>query len=138
MGLVEETAAGEDVGLDEVRVADVAVEHLVPDADELQRRPAAALQVAGDAVEIGAPPALPDRFDHLDRSDGVELLRRLAIVLKADFDLWSEAGLRDLPVRPGLLLGREREPDDRCAAPRRLDRKRAPAAADFQQALAGL
>ena len=58
----------------------------VLDADELQRGAPAGLQVARYAIEIGAPPALADRLDHLDRGDGVETLGDVAIVLQADLD----------------------------------------------------
>ena len=108
------------------------------DADELQRRAAAGLQVARDAVEIGAPPALADRLDHLDRGDGVELLAGVAIILEADFDPVGKAGGGDLVLGPGLLLARQGQADDVGAALRRLDRQAAPAAADFEQPLAGL
>ena len=41
-------------------------------------------------------------------------------------------------VGPGLLLARQGQPDDRCTALGGGDREAAPAAADFEQALAGL
>ena len=43
------------------------------------------LQIARDAVEIGAPPALADRLDHLDRRDGVEQFGGVAVILQAGF-----------------------------------------------------
>ena len=108
----------------------------MPDADVLQRRPAAGFEVASDGIEIGAPPALAHRFDHLDRGDGVELLSRVAVILKADLDPVAKAGFGDLLVGPGLLLRRQCQADDLGAALRRLDRQAAPAAADLQQPLA--
>src|SRR6185369_17377526 len=49
--LVEQHSAGEDIGLDEVRAAGIAIEDAVIDADELQSRLATAPQIPGDAVE---------------------------------------------------------------------------------------
>ena len=108
------------------------------DRDELQRGAAAGREVAGDGIEIGAPPALADRLDHLDRGDRVEPLIGVAIILEPDFDPVGEAGGGDLVLRPGLLLPRQGQADHLGAAPGRLDRERAPAAADLEQSLAGL
>ena len=108
------------------------------DADVLQRRAAAGLQIAGDRIEIGAPPAFADRFDHLDRGNCVELLGGLAVVLQSDVDAAGQPGLGDLGVGPRFLLLGQGQADDADAALRRLDRQAAPAAADVEQALAGL
>ncbi len=136
--LVEQAAAREDIGLDEVRVADVAVEQFVADRDVLQSSTSAGPQIAGDAVEVRAPPALANRLDHLDRGDGVELLGGVAIVREADFDPVRETLVSDLLLGPGFLLFGQRQADDLGAAPGRLDRQRAPATTDLEQSLARL
>src|SRR5690349_15980017 len=102
--LVEEATAGEDVSLDEIRVADIAVEQAVIDRDELKRSTAARPQVARDGIEIGAPPAATDGLDHLDRGDCVKLLGSFAIVLEADLDLRRQSFRGNLLLGPGLLL----------------------------------
>src|SRR6185369_17697003 len=79
---IEQHPTGEDVGLDEVGAARIAVEQAVLEGDELQRRTTARLQIARDAIEISAPPRFADRLDHLDRGDRIELLRRRAIILQ--------------------------------------------------------
>ena len=84
--VVEQHPARKDVGLDEVRAGGIVVENPVIDADILERGPTARPEVAGDTVEIGAPPTLADRLDHFHRCDCVELLCRVAIILKADLD----------------------------------------------------
>src|SRR4051794_36502721 len=105
------------------------------DADELQRSAAARFEIPGDRVEIGAPPALTDCFDHLDRGDRIKLLRGFAIVLQADFDLARKPGSRDPLVRPRLLLLGQGQADDLRAPPCGLDCETSPAAADLEQAL---
>ncbi len=62
----------------------------------------------------------------------------VAIILEADFDPVGEAGGGDLVLGPGFLLARQCQADDFGAAPRSLDRQTSPAAADFEQSLAGL
>ncbi len=116
----------------------IAIEQVGIDVDELQRGPPAGLEVARDAVEIGAPPALADRLDHLDRRDGVELLVDVAIILQPDFDAVGQSRFGDLSLGPSLLLGRQGQSDDVRAALRRLDRQAPPTAADLEQPLAGL
>ena len=64
--LVEQHPAGKDIGLDEVGVARIAIEQGVLDADELQRRPPAGLEVAGDGIRdrlatSAAQPPRPSR-----------------------------------------------------------------------------
>ena len=87
---MDQHAAGEDVGLDEVGAGRIAVEQGRIDRDELQRRAAAGRRARGDGGEIGVPIFLADRLDHLDRGDGVELFVELAIVGQADLDLVGE------------------------------------------------
>src|SRR6185369_16319832 len=95
---VEQHPTREDVGLDEVGILRVTIEDPVIDTDELKRGDAAGLQVPRDAVEIGAPPATADGFNHLHGRYSVEVLRRVAIVLKSYLDPIGEAGIGNLPL----------------------------------------
>src|SRR5207244_1696909 len=120
---VQQEPAREDVGLDEIDVTRIMLELPVIEADELQRGAAARLEVPSDAVEISAPPAPPDRLDHFDRRDYVELSGSVAIVLESDLDPVAKPRLADLALRPGLLFGRQGEANHRSAALRGLDRQ---------------
>ena len=107
--------------------------------DELQRRAAAGLQVAGDASRDRRPtsacrPPRPSRPTRRRRT-----ARRCRDNPAAGFRSGpTSRASAILALGPGLLLRRQGQPDDRRAALRRLDRQAAPAAADLEQALAGL
>ena len=96
-GLADQQAAREDVGLDEIGIGGVAVEQIVADRDELERRLAAGLEQAGDALEIVRPIFLADRLHHLDAGDGVEPALDVAIIGERDVDLAGEAGMGEPP-----------------------------------------
>src|SRR3954453_7786978 len=102
--LVEQQAAWEDVGLNEVRIARVAVEQAMIHRDELERRAARWLQVAGYAVEISTPPAPPNRLDHFHRRNGIELFGGLPIIGQSDVNSVRKPSGAGLFVCPAFLF----------------------------------
>ena len=130
--------AGEDVALDPVLLAPVALEALVGHPDHLDRgEPAGGEQpVAGG--EEGWVLRVADRLEHLDRGDLRELSLERAVVLEADLDAVGEAGRRDaLAGELELLLGERDAGDPRPVLAGRHQREAAPAAADLEHVVAG-
>ena len=79
-------------------------------------------------------------LEHADRTHLVEaaLARNVAIILQADLDPVLQAGGPDALAREFVLVGRQRHADHAGAVvARRVDRERAPAAADVEQVIAG-
>src|SRR5690606_18434298 len=88
---LDQQAAGKDVGLDEIGVAGIALEQVVAHGDELDRGPAARLEIARKAIEEHRPVFAAERLDHFDADDAVEMASglassRVAIVLLAELD----------------------------------------------------
>ena len=79
-----------------------------------------------------------DVLEHADRGDRVErVLSEVAVVLQADRHLSLETGLGHSLTGQGGLLRADRDPDHlHPVLARRVDRHRAPAAADVEQARA--
>ena len=123
----QQHAAGEDVALYEIDAGGVAFEHVVGDADILDRGAAARLQDAGERVAIGGPIGLAHRLHHLDARDRVIGADDVAIVGERDGDAGKPAG-----IYLRFLFGREGEAMDAAARRRCRGGKGSPAAANFQ------
>ena len=126
---------GRDEGLDERAAAGARrARHLLD--QRATARPQQAVDLAGERRVV----ALPDVLAHLDRGDRVEgAVGHLAVVLQPDLDPILEAALADPLVDERLLLARDRHADDlRAELLGRVQRERAPAAADVEVTAAGL
>src|SRR3990167_10141392 len=132
----QQHAAGEDIGLYEVRMTAVAFEELVGDHDRLDDRRTAGRGMTLERREVVGPVALADRLDHLDRDDVVVAPLDVAIITELQIDAVRQPG----PLQPGLgvveLLARDGDAGHPHAAPRRGLGEAAPAAADLQDAVA--
>ncbi len=73
--------------------APVALETIVGDGDDLQRRRTAGLQPLAQDVEVGRPVRLANRLEHLDRDDAVVGAADVAVILQPDVDAIGKAGL---------------------------------------------
>ncbi len=131
-------AAGKDVFAHEVGAAAVDVEQVVADGDDLQPRPAIGRKHFAHLVEIGRPISLADRLEHLDRGDAVEPAGDVAIVHQLDVRLLGQALVEQALARKVVLGGGYGHAGDLGAdvAGGELG-EAAPAAADFEHALAG-
>ena len=67
-----QAAAGENVLLDEIGVAQVALKQAVGDHDTLNTGAAPRLEQSGHGLEIGGPIFLAHGFEHFNRTDGVK------------------------------------------------------------------
>src|SRR3546814_17249670 len=65
------------------------------DRNELQCRPAARLQHAGDGAKEIRPIFLAHRLDHLDAGDGIESPRDVAVIGEAEGHLAGQSGAFD-------------------------------------------
>ena len=138
--LVDQHPAGEDVGLDEVGIARVAVEQLVIGSQmnwSAARPPGfrfRAMRRDRRPTSAGRPPrpSRPRRRRRTARRRRDSPARRISIAV-------GQAGLGDLAPRPrpsARSTGSGRRPSRRAS--RAAIAERAPAAADLEQALAGL
>mmetsp|Transcript_3279 Transcript_3279/g.11504 ORF Transcript_3279/g.11504 Transcript_3279/m.11504 type:complete len:389 (+) Transcript_3279:216-1382(+) len=128
--------AGEDVLLDEIGGAHIALEQLVPDRDALDAGAPARLELVVHGAEIAIPILAADGLEHLDADHRVIApVADVAVVLQAQ--VGAQAGVGQPPLRPGQLLGGERHAGQPGAEVPCGDLgHRAPAAADLQHAAA--
>ena len=83
-----QAAAGENVLLDEIGVAQVAFEQAVGDHDTLNTSAATGFEQSGHGLEIGGPIFLAHGFEHFNRTDGVKWrIVDVAVVLQTQIDL---------------------------------------------------
>ena len=90
-------------------------------------------------LEVPRQVLAADVLEHADARDAVELAFDVAIILQTDLDLVFEAGVLHALRREIELVLRQRDAHaPRAELLRRAHHERAPAAADVEQALAGL
>src|ERR1019366_3321790 len=105
----------------------------------MNQRDAIVRQQFRDALEKGVVIAKPDMLEHADRHDPVEDLIHVAVVRQREGRLRRETLVFRPPARDGDLLARKRYASDLgVAGLREIERETAPAAADVENAMAGL
>eukprot|EP01038_Epipyxis_sp_PR26KG_P018507 gene18506-26124_t len=131
---MQKLAAGEDVLLDEIRGADVALEQAVVDDDALDAGPAAGLEQAVHRLEVGGPVFAAHGLDHLDGADGViRAVVDVAVILQPQVGLVVRTHARHALARKGQLFGGQRDAGDMGVEfGGGLLGQRAPATADLQ------
>ena len=131
-------AAGEDVLLDEIRAAAVALELGLGNGDALHQRAAARFQLFTQHAEITRPVAFPYRLEHLDRHHMVKLSVEIAVILQPEFDTVLKARCSDAALRIFQLGRGNGDARNSATSTRGMFGKTAPATADFKNVLAGL
>ena len=111
---------------------------LFADGDGLHQRLAARLQARRHGAEILRPVLLADRFEHLDRDNGVVFAVQVAVVAQLQPDAVLQRQRRDTALGDFQLRRRNRHAMHFDALQRRMFGKAAPAAADLEHALARL
>ena len=83
-----QAAAWEDVLLDEVGGADVAVKQVIADHDALDAGPPHGLEKTPEALEVVGPVGLPHGFQHFNGADGIiGAVMDVAVVLQPQIGL---------------------------------------------------
>ncbi len=133
---VEQLAIGEHVASEERARPERGVTGV---GDGVVEQPAPRSQESVEHAEVLTRARRTDVLEHPDRGDRVErLLTEVAVVLQPDRHPTLQTGLGHAVAGERGLLGADRDPDHLHAVlARRVDRHRAPAAADVEQPGAG-
>lgn len=137
---VRQFAVREHVAVDELAAAERRLAAFrVGGRDAVVHRDAVVGEQVVDAREIERQVLAPDVLEHPDARDAVELAVDLAVVLQPDLDpVFQPGGLHARGCQVELVL-RQRDAEAlRAELLRGAQHERAPAAADVEQALAGL
>ena len=132
-------ATRKDVFLDEIHAALIDLPAFVLHHDDLQRCVPSGLEPLAQRVEIDRPVFFAHRLEHLDAGDPVIGAALVPVVLQLDLHPVAQAGGGDALHRIIVLRLADRQPGHlQAPLPRRIFRKTAPAAADFQNMIPGL
>ncbi|OIQ67225.1 hypothetical protein GALL_511980 [mine drainage metagenome] len=131
-------ATRKNIALDEVDLAAIGLEQIVPDGNGLDAGEAARQEPVAQLREISGPELLTHRFDHLDRGYTVIPVALVAVILQSDFHSIAEArGLNARLRKIALFLADGKSHHLRAKGFGGILGEASPAAPDLQHFLAG-
>jgi len=133
-GDVDELAVGEHVAADEAVPAETGA---ADPRDRVVQQPPTGSEQRSQRGEVPGHAGFAHVLEHADRRDRVEpLAAERPVVLQPDLDAVIDAGVAHPRPCGGVLLGADGDADDAGAVVvRRVDRHRAPSAADVEESL---